>query len=71
MKTSEVELSGHVKVTAKVTADSPQRAVEIAWNATMEPGETGEYLPQMECFDSDGPTVEAGRYALRGSTTSS
>lgn len=57
MRTYEVELVGLLKVTAHVTADSAQRAAEIAWNAEMAPGESVEYQQHMECFDTDGPTV--------------
>jgi hypothetical protein len=40
----------------RVTADSPERAAQIAWLGG-EPGETIEYAQEMECLDPDGPEV--------------
>jgi hypothetical protein len=60
METYAVELTGHLRVTAIVTAESAQRAAEIAWwNETPREGETVTYSDAMECLDPDGPTVHS------------
>ena len=58
LKSFEIHVTGHLRVTAIVMAETVARATEIAWNAEMLPGESVEYQQQMECFDWDGPTVE-------------
>jgi hypothetical protein len=46
-------------VTAHVTAETPERAAEIAWNGERVEGEFVEYQQEMSCFDPDGPEVAA------------
>jgi hypothetical protein len=73
-KTYAMELTGQITVTARVMADSPERAAEIVSNGELveweslawlgehirDPKEMGVYQHFMDCFE-DGPTVRAVR----------
>lgn len=59
METYAVEMTGMLRVTAFVTAESEERAAAIAWRCEDDgrPGETVEYSNGMTALDDEAPEV--------------